>query len=95
MDETYYTKVEDFLGRLTLDIPKALSNKLEIKNGTEVIIRIVKDDCIQIEFLTEDIELDLNNKSIAKLATDANKKGITVNQYINDLLYEVLENKRY
>jgi len=74
----------------TLTIPPELIEKLGVKPGTEVLIR-EKDGSLELHFLTETVDLDLDDALIAKLAIQAHERNITFNEHINILLMDKLE----
>jgi hypothetical protein len=87
--KSYITTVQRS-NELFITIPDELLTKLKITEGTEAKIS-EKNGALEIEFLTEELELELPDDVYLNLAMEAHEKNVTLNTHINDVLIEILD----
>ena len=76
---------------LTITIPQEIVAQLGIVEGTEARIKLLENNAIEVDFLTEDVELDLTEDELAWLSAEAHKKNVTLNEFVLNMLEDEVE----
>jgi antitoxin component of MazEF toxin-antitoxin module len=90
-DMKSYTTTVTNSGDLAITIPQELSAELGIEAGTETRLKLNDDGTLEVQFLTETLDINLTNEELAQYSVAAHKQGITLNEYMLTVLEDAVD----